>query len=888
MRTLYLLLVINCCFVPVVLSQMGGAVPLITLDVQGKSLSYVLTELEKQSGFFFSYETNLLDELPPVSFRADKESFMYCLTRLFQKLPLSYRVTGQYVILKHKPRVYTLNGFVRDSASYENLINASILEKRSGVGAITNSYGFYSLTLPPGQVTLRVSYVGYETKEFTFYLERDTLLDLPLVRKGILQEVVVTGFNPSTSVLTARAGFTDVSVRQIRQTPALLGEADLIKTIQQLPGVTAGMEGMSGLYVRGGNADENLFLLDGNPVYHMNHMLGFFSAFNPDAIKKVSFYKGSFPAEYGGRLSSVVDVRMNDGDREEYHGNLSVGLLSARANLEGPIVKGRSSFHVSLRRTWLDLITWGIISAQNKYSESKTVGGYHFFDINTKVNHSFSDRSRMYLSFYMGQDSYHEGERSRVQEDLRDLRWRWGNLIGSAGWTYVFSNGVFGRFTAGYSRYRSRILSEEVQAHLLKEEGVKQIQSMKGNYSSAMEDVSVTASFDYRPESVHAFKFGSDYRLHMFHPENNKQKTFYIDSLVTQQAQTVFAQADLLGHELSLFGEDEMSLTDRLKLIAGLRYTFFHVEGQTYHSFQPRLSARYLLNRQLSVKVAYSKMNQYIHLLSNGNVAQPTDIWVPVTRHLRPMFANQFEGGLYYQPAKGYAVSIEGYYKYRRNLIEYKEDVPLSPAFTEWENRVALGKGYDYGIEWLAQKTTGRTTGSAAYTLSWSERRFPDGSVNGGKRYPSPFDNRHKVNLMVSHKLSSKIEFTASWSFAGGNKITIPTRFYVTSPNEGGSFNLFPGSWQQVVGMGQEKNNYRLPAFHKLDIGMNFYRPKKKGRMGIWNVSIYNVYNRMNVFNASTYVGRDYNAAGELVYVLRIEKNTLFPIIPSVSYTYKF
>lgn len=885
MRTLAFLFLLYCWFITPVFSQTRGAVPSITLDVKEKPLRYILTELEKQSGFFFSYETNLLDDLPLVSFSAQNESFSFCLKKLFINFPITFRATGQYIILKHKPRVYTISGFVRDSASYENLISATILEKNSGTGAITNSYGFYSFSLPPGEVTLRVSYVGYEVKEFRFKLERDTLVDLPLDRQGVLNEVVVTSFNPASTVLSSRTGCADVTVKQIRQTPALLGEADLIKTIQQLPGVSAGMEGMSGLYVRGGNVDENLFLLDGNPVYHMNHMLGFFSAFNPDAIKKVSFYKGSFPSEYGGRLSSIVDVRMNDGDRQEYHGNLSVGLLSARANLEGPIVKGRSSFHVSVRRTWLDLITWGILSTQNKDNDEKLVGGYHFFDVNTKVNHSFSDRSRMYLSFYMGQDSYHEGEQSRSREDLTDLRWRWGNLIGSAGWTYLFSNGLFGNFNAGYSRYRSRIQTEDVNVNLFIPNALRQIQRIEGNYSSQMEDVSFRTSFDYRPESKHSFKFGSDYRLHVFQPENNKLKTLYMDSLVMQHTYTVFARSELLGHEVSLFGEDELELTDRLKMTGGLRYTLFNVEGQTYHSFQPRFSARYLLNKNLSVKAAYTKMNQYIHLLSNGDVSQPTDIWVPVTKRIRPMFSHQFDAGIYYQPAKGYTVSLEAYYKYRRNLIEYKENSLAFPAFTEWEDRVALGKGYDYGIELFAEKTTGRTTGSASYTLFWSDRLFPDGSVNRGKRYPSQFDNRHKINLMFSHKFSDKIEFTANWTYAGGNNITLPDEFHLIDLPEPTNSPYYNG--KLAVGVAHEKNNYRLPAFHKLDIGVSFYRYKKNGRMGIWNVGIYNVYNRMNVFNATTYIGHNYRD-GEPVYEMWIEKNTLFPILPSVSYTYKF
>lgn len=882
----FLFLLIHCSFVLSVYAQTRGSVPAISIDMQKQPLRHILMELEKQSGFFFSYETNLLDELPAVSLNAENERFSYCLQRLFQNLPLTYRITGQYVILKRKPRVFTLSGFVRDSASYENLINATIVEKNTNVGAVTNSYGFYSINLPPGEVTLRVSYVGYEMKEFTLFLQRDTMVDLPLNRIGILKEVVVTGYNPSSLVLDSRTGVEDISVRQIRQTPALLGEADLIKTMQQLPGVSMGMEGMSGMYVRGGSADENLFLFDGNPIYHMNHLLGFFSAFNPDAIKKVSFYKGSFPAEYGGRLSSIVDVRMNDGDRQEYHGNLSIGLLSARANFEGPIVKGKSSFHVSVRRTWLDLITWGIMKTQNKEREDKTVGGYHFFDINTKVNHSFSDRSRMYFSFYMGQDSYHEGEHSRVREDLTDLRWRWGNLIGSAGWNYVFSNGLFGNFVAGYSRYRSRIRSEEVNVHLLKTDGLRRVQHVKGDYSSEIEDISLRSSFDYQNEAGHNLKFGTDYRLHLFRPENNKLRTLYMDSLVMQSTNTVFSKSEFSGHELSVFGEDEFHVTDRLKAIAGLRYTLFNIQGQTYHSFQPRISARYLLRKDLSVKAAYSKMNQYIHLLSNDNISQPTDIWVPVTKRVRPMFAHQFEVGLYYQPVQGYNFSLEGYYKYRKNLIEYKDNSQNYPAFTGWEDRVSLGKGYDYGIEFFAEKTEGNTTASAAYTLFWSDRLFPDGSVNRGKRYASQFDNRHKINLMLSHKFSKKIEFTATWTYAGGNKITLPDKYHFINTSgqmEEGLLSFYP----EYVGVASAKNNYRLPAFHKLDVGLNFYRYKKNGRMGIWNISIYNVYNRMNVFNTSVYpIWSGY--PNDKPLEIRLEKNTLFPILPSVSYTYKF
>lgn len=377
--------------------------PAVTMDMRQVPLLDILQELEKQTGMFFSYESSMLDEFPRVSLKANDESLSYCLRRLFYALPITYRITGQIIILKRKPRLYTISGFVRDSVSYESLISASVFEHRSKNGTTTNNYGFYSITLPPGKVTLCASFVGYEAKEVTFDLSCDTLVDIPLHAVGSLGEVVVEGLNPRSEVLSTRSGVVEVPSQRIKSMPALLGETDVVKTLQRLPGIAVGVEGMTGLHVRGGNADGNLYLLDGNPVYHTNHLLGFFSAFNPDAVRNTTFYKGSFPAEYGGRLSSVVDVRTNDGDRYEYHGNLSIGLLAMRGNLEGLIVKGKSSFNVSVRRTWMELFTWPIFRAVNKHRSDKLKGGYHFFDMNAKVNHSFNDHTRLYMSFYMGE-----------------------------------------------------------------------------------------------------------------------------------------------------------------------------------------------------------------------------------------------------------------------------------------------------------------------------------------------------------------------------------------------------------------------------------------------------------------------------------------------------
>lgn len=864
--------------------------PTVTMDMRQVPLLEILQELEKQTGIFFSYESSMLNDFPMMSFKAKDESLTYCLRRLFYTLPVTYRMTGQIVILKRKPRLYTISGFVRDSVSYESLINASIFERNSKSGTTTNNYGFYSLTLPPGNVTLRASFVGFEAQEVTFELSGDTLVDIPLHTIGALGEIVVEGLNPRSDVLSTRTGVVEVPSQRIKSMPALLGETDVVKTLQRLPGVVIGTEGMTDLHVRGGNSDGNLYLLDGNPVYHTNHLLGFFSAFNPDAVKNTTFYKGSFPAEYGGRLSSVVDVRTNDGDRYEYHGNLSIGLLAMRGNLEGPIVKGRSSFNVSVRRTWMELFTWPILKAVNKDKNNKIKGGYHFFDMNAKVNHSFNDRTRLYLSFYMGSDSYLDGEEYNADNELgKDFRWRWGNLIGSVGVNHVFSNKLFASFTAGYTRYRSHIIQNKADYAQSSNMDNYKVFNQESHYRSAMEDMNLRASFDYRLNEKHRLRFGGDYLFHNFRPEQNTMKSWYKDSIKSQETHAEYANSLIHGHEVSLYAEEEMHVMERLTTNVGMRYTLFSVQGQTYQSFQPRLSARYLLTRNFSAKLSYSKMNQYIHLLSNSYISQPTDIWVPVTRNIRPMNAHQFSAGLYYTLNKQYDFSAEGYYKRMNNLIEYRDRFPVGTNYSNWEERVGEGYGRAYGMELMAQKKTGRLSGWIGYTLSWSDRHFPDGSVNKGRRFPSKYDNRHKIDVVATYKLSRKVELTAAWMYASGNHITIMDQLY-----HGGTGQTNNGYMQGedfILGengvgyAASSRNNYQLPPYHRLDLGANFYRYKKKGRMGIWNLSLCNAYCQPNAFSVRpTY---SYLESGKRAEV-RLEQSILFLFLPSVSYTYKF
>ena len=866
-------------------AQVEEPFPMVSLDMRQVPLLDVLKEIERQTGLFFSYESSLLDGSRRVSLSVRDESLSNCLDRLFLYFPIDYEMTERYIILKRKLRQYTISGFVRDSDSHEYLLGASILSKELKRGTISNNYGFYSLTFPEGKVCLRVSYVGFKAKEVEIDLRKDTMMDFSLRSFASLGEVVIKGIRPRFEVMNGWTGVADISSERVKSMPALLGEADLVKTLHQLPGVAVGTEGMTGLYVRGGNADENLFLLDGNPVYHVNHLLGFFSAFNPDAVKNIRFYKGGFPAEYGGRLSSVVDVRMNDGDRQEYHGNVSVGLLSARANLEGPIVKGRSSFNVAVRRTWMDLFMTPILSILNKDEENKETFGYHFFDINAKVNHSFSERSRVYASFYMGQDAFRrKNELANGDADERFL-WRWGNLIVSGGWNYVFSPKLFGNLMVGYSRFRSHIRQEANGYEISGKQVERRSYRRESRYKSEMEDMSVRFSLDYRPSVAHRVRMGLDYLFHDFRPENSRQRSWLRDSLDYAPHELFHDYSRIKGHEFSLFAEDDIRLTDRVRMNVGTRYTLFHVEDEIYHSFQPRFSMRYLFRRGLSAKVSYSEMSQYVHLLSNTYVNQPTDIWVPVTRKVPPMRSRQVTAGLYYNWRRVYDFSIEGYYKRMKNLIDYKDHWPVEAVFSGWEDRVGLGKGRAYGVELLARKTEGKTTGWVGYTLSWSDRWFPDGSVNKGRRFPFRFDNRHKVDVVVSRWLSPKVELTGAWVFASGNHISLPEYKYLPPSAQKGN-GYTSGDAYLLMNSGlSARNNYQLAPYHRLDVGVNIYQRKKMGRMGVWNLSLYNVYWKPNPFMTEVVTYRD-GATGQ--YRARLEETILFYCLPSVSYTYKF
>ena len=894
-------------------------VPPITLRVKGMPLAEVLSEIERQAGVTFSYESSLLDGLPEVSLDLSEVSLEDCLDRLFKPSGVAYETRGSIVILRREPRRVTVSGFVRDAGSSAPLDGASVYEVGGRTGGAANSDGFFSLTLPAGDVGLRVSYIGYGSVVLRLpALARDTLLNVELRSNARVAEVVVTASGqeprPAASPLMGTLGF---SQRTIRKIPVVFGEADIVKTLQLTPGVSSGTEGLAGMYVRGGDSDGNLFLVDNSPVYQVNHLGGLFSAFNPEVVRGMDFFKGGFPARYGGRLSSVVDVRTKEGNMREFHGSATLGLISGGLSLEGPIVKDRTAFQVALRRSWLDVLsapTLAIINKVQKKKGNRLDMRYAFHDVNVKLNHRFSERSRLAFTLYNGSDLLkggrenfpREGEQA-VYSDATDASLRWGNLMGTLGWTYVFTNRLFGRISGVFNRYRAHITSTRSYSFGDEGEANRLVSSSEASSSSSIWDMGVRSAFDYTLSASHRLRFGGDFLLHRFRPEHEEKRISGSD-LSGSYTEGKRATDDLLwGREAALFAEDDWTLSPAVRLNGGLRLSLFNIQRRTYTLLEPRLSARWLLREDLSLKASYARMGQYVHLLSDTYINLPTDSWMPVTRRLKPLVSDQVSAGVYYDLWRSYNFSIEGYYKRMKNLLDYKDGYSYLPASASWEDKLTAGDGRSYGVEFLMRKASGKTTGWIGYTLSWADRRFDE--IDNGRRFPARYDNRHKLNIVVSRKLSEKVELTAAWTYASGNRMTLSLENYEPANPVWHPSGEFPGYYGYVTDNWETwndgyaldyysgRNNYRLPAYHRLDLGINIYRPKKKGRMGIWTISVYNAYCRMNTFvvrkgwkGVPSYdmapggYGSSYNGGTDN----RFEKIGLIPIVPSVSYTYKF
>jgi hypothetical protein len=770
-------------------------------------------------------------------------------------------------LLSFAQQKYTLSGFVKDVQNGETLIGATIIVTGGTKGISTNQYGFYSLTLMEGDYVLICSYAGYQPKVKEIKLAADQQLNFDMTVKAALQEVVINSKKRDINVKNAQMGKFVLPIEQIKTVPAFLGEVDLLKTIQLLPGVRNAGEGSAGIYVRGGGPDQNLILLDDAIVYNTGHLFGFFSIFNADAIKNVSLIKGGMPAQYGGRLSSVLDIAMKEGNDKKLQVDGGIGLIASRISIQGPLKKDQASFIISARRTYIDAIGKPFIKKTSEFYGS----GYYFYDLNAKMNYRFSEKDRLYISGYFGRDVFDfvNGKRSL------DINIPWGNATGTIRYNHIFNKRLFGNTTAVFNNYNFTFNAAQNNFNI--------------KLASGIRDLSLKQDFDLYPYTGHKVKFGGAYTYHKFTPSVFSGAQ---DSVIfkPQNAQNKFA------HEAALYVQDDWEINDKIKMNVGLRYSWFQQIGpfkiyetdingnrkdstvysggqplKTYGGLEPRLTLRYALNDETSIKGSVTKNFQYIHLVSNSGTTLPTDLWVPSTYKVKPQISWLYAAGLFKNFKDNmYETSVELYYKDMKNQIEYEEGYTPN-SLEDTENSFTFGKGWSYGTELFVNKTKGRLTGWIGYSLSWTWRKFP--ALNFGEKYPAKYDRRNDMSIVALYELNKRWKLSASFVYGSGNAATLPQRFYFIN-------GLLTQEYSRI-------NEYRLPSYHRLDFSaINSPKRNERHKNKIeWVFSIYNVYSRQNpYFIYFDQVGS--LADGNLQ--IQAKQVSLFPIIPAVTLNFKF
>ncbi len=769
------------------------------------------------------------------------------------------------VILAQK--THTISGYVSDVSTSEKLISATVYEKGEYVGTTTNLYGFYSLTLEKGIYNIICSFVGYQSFTVNLNLTKDTTINIKLESSITLSEVVISAENNVIMPHKVnRMSTINVSMDKVKSLPVLLGEQDLIKTIQLLPGVQSGSEGSSGLYVRGGGPDQNLILLDGVPIYNVSHLFGFFSVFNADAINNVELIKGGFPARYGGRLSSVLDIRMKEGNMNKFHGEGSVGLLSSKFSFEGPVIKDKTSFVVSARRTYIDVLTQPLIKLQ----ESDMTAGYFFHDINAKINHKFSEKSRLYYSFYTGKDKFYMRykdkwtESGTTYENIVKEHIRWGNFISALRWNYMFSPKLFSNSTITYSQYKFDAMMNNTEKASDNSGTTKE--NYRASYISQINDITAKIDFDYVPNPNHYIKFGAGDIYHTFNPEaiQFKYETDVDDN------DTTFGSNKEYAHEVYAYFEDDIKISDGIKINPGIYMSGFILGDKFYYSVEPRFCGRILVGEKNSIKASYAYMTQYLHLLTNPAIGLPTDLWVPTTNKIEPEHSHQVALGYSRELTHNIALSTETYYKTMSNLIEYKDGASFFGNNENWEEKINVGKGWSYGAEILLEKKFGKTSGWIGYTLSWTERQFDD--INFGEKFPYRYDRRHDIGIAITHDIKDNLDIGLVWVYGTGAAVSLGLEVFKPYRS------VFPNNTDQTIEYIEHRNNYRMPSYHRLDLGINYHKKKKWGE-ATWSFGVYNIYNRKNPF--FLYFSYD---NGDKV----LKQISIFPLIPSVSYNFKF
>ncbi len=740
---------------------------------------------------------------------------------------------------------FTVSGFISDSANGEMLIGASVFAKGTTSGGSANVYGFYSITLPAGNYDFLYSYVGYKQKEISIALFQDTKTDVKLTTSSVVnKEVVIKANRNQDQVTSTQTSSIEIPVDKIRTIPTIGGETDIIKVVQLMPGIKRGGEGQNQMYVRGGSGDDNLILLDEAVVYNVSHLFGFFSVFNNDALKDITMYKGGFPAQYGGRLSSVMDIRMKDGDADHFHAVGGIGLLSSHLTIEGPIIKDKCSFLLSARRSYIDQVFKLAYHGQN-------VLPYYFYDANLKLNYIVNDKNRIFFSSYFGDDVL--STKTKSDSSFFDGGFRLGNFTTTARWNHTFGPQLFSNVSLIHTRFRYDVDAEIPGNSFLTQ--------------SRISDYGVKDDYSYYVNPDNTIRYGASYTMHIFRPNVVSTAGEIADYLRSRQGTKVYT------NEVGLYYNQELRLDSNFKINYGMRLSALATTNAFYFSPEPRFSTTWNFRRTQSLKFSYSRMTQYLHLVSSSSIALPTDLWYPVTKNVKPLYCDQVAFAYNLNAEKiNTLFTVESYYKWMQNLIEYREGAVLV-LNDNYEQELVSGKGHAYGFEFFAQRTEGKLTGWVGYTLSWSIRQFE--ALNQGNPYFAKYDRRHDISIVLSYDFTKRFSVAAVWVYSTGQRFTPVTGEFLMPDATLSQINTLP--------IYSDKNAIQLPPSHRLDI--NFVMKSRLNRKwmkwtGEWQIGAYNVYNRAQPYKIQVvsdgHGGYKYQAVG------------LFGFIPSIAYNFKF
>jgi hypothetical protein len=768
-----------------------------------------------------------------------------------------------------------ISGYVSDKTTGEKLIYSNVFVVGENMGTSTNEYGYFNLILSEkDSLNIVFSHIGYQSDTIRLIAIENLVLDVQLVSGTMLEEVLVTANSEMPINKRIETGIVHIPTAQIRKLPALGGESDLLKVIQLMPGVQSGSEGKSGMYVRGGTPDQNLILLDGTPLYYVNHLGGFVSAFNSDAINQAKMTKGGFPASFGGRLSSVLDVRMKDGNLNEFHGNGMLGMVTSKLALEGPIKKGKSSYLVSYRRFLYDLF---LKPLTKKVMDNQQLG-YHFYDFNTKINYQFSEKDQLYLSLYAGRDKIAITQYPDTEQEV-DYTNSWGNNLAALRWNHVFTPKLFSNFQFAYTRYNYNVGIGRNIAN-------DNTDGFYYNYNSGIEDLSLSANFSYKLSQKYSLKYGVFSIRHLLTP-----------SVVSQSIQGNFISLDgdkIVAWDNAFYVENQIRLFDFLTGNIGLRYSNYFVQENSYHYIEPRLLFSINAWENSALRLAYDKMHQNVHLLSSNGVGIPVDIWFPATSKLVPETSGQVSAAFVRSLQKDkIEITAEAFYREMNHLIEYKEGYSHLSNMQNWEQNIeSNGEGTAYGVEFLIHKKHGRLNGWLAYTWSKNMRQFE--TINFGKQYPYKYDRRHDFSLVLNYQINEEITLSANWVYGTGNAFTPPSGMYYT-PLDANFLSESSIAGEEPFYNAQayiyaDRNSSRMRDYHRLDVSAQFRKEKKWG-VRTWTVGIYNFYNRKNPYYYNIISEPELDIYGreiEGTNKMKIEQKSLFPFIPSVSYNFSF